>query len=669
MASIISAGIGSGIDVNGLVTQLVQSQGASQLTQLSTKEASLQSQLSAVGTIKGALSGLQSSLSGLKNLSSFQSLTATSNNTALFSASAVPGATAGTHSVEVKNIAAAQRLVSKAVSDTTTSVGTGVLTFQLGTYDSTTNTFTANPDQPSSSVTIDSSNNSLEGIRNAVNGAKIGVSASIVNDGTGNRLVFGGNATGAASSLQITVTGDGDTNNTDDAGLSQLAFNPTGSSGSGKNLTQTVEAKDASLMIDGLAVTSAANTITTAIPGITLNLLSASKDNPATLTVSRGISGVANNVQTFVDKYNSFANSVKNLASYDAVNKKGGILLGDSTLLSIDNQIKSTLNGTVSGTGGYDSLVSLGITSKKDGTLSLDSAQLATALSNDPDAVGKVFSAAGTPSDALVTYQRSTTATQAGQYAVQITQAATRGVYAGAAPSSPTLTVDSDNDTFSLKVNGTQSGSIALTQKTYASNADLASEMQNRINADSALKASGVSVLVAYDTDHFAITSSRYGTASKVEITGVDTNTTAGIGLSVATGTAGKDVSGTINGQTASGYGQLLTSGAGDSTGLQLQVRGSTTGSRGNVAFTRGVADKLDTLLSGFLGNSGLLNSRQGQLNTRIQDIGTQRTRVNEQLTKLEARYRTQFNNMDSLVGSLKNTGNYLTKQFSSSTG
>jgi len=669
MASIISAGIGSGIDVNGLVTQLVQSQGAPQLTQLSTKEASLQAQLSAVGTVKGALSGLQSSLSGLKNLSSFQSLTATSSNTSLFSASAVPGATAGTHSIEVKNIAAAQRLVSKAVSDTTASVGTGVLTFQLGTYNSTANTFTANPDQSSSGVTIDSSNNSLEGIRNAVNGAKIGVSASIVNDGTGNRLVFSGNATGAASSLRITVTGDGDTNDTDNAGLSQLAFDPTGSSGSGKNLTQTVEAKDANLMVDGLAVTSAANTITTAIPGITLNLLSASKDNPATLTVSRGISGIANNVQTFVDKYNSFASSVKNLASYDATNKKGGILLGDSTLLSIDNQIKSTLNATVSSAGGYDSLVSLGITTKKDGTLSLDSAQLANALSNDPDAVGKVFSAAGTPSDALVTYQRSTTATQAGQYAVKITQAATRGVYVGAAPTSPTLTVDSDNDTFSLKVNGTQSGSIALTQKTYASNADLASEMQNRINADSALKASGVSVLVAYDTDHFSITSSRYGAASKVEVTAVDTNTTTGIGLSVAAGTDGKDVAGTINGQTASGYGQLLTSGDGNSTGLQLQVRGSTTGSRGNVTFTRGVADKLDTLLSGFLSNSGLLNSRQDQLNTRIQDISTQRTRVNEQLTKLEARYRTQFNNMDTLVGSLKNTGTYLTKQFSSSTG
>jgi flagellar hook-associated protein 2 len=669
MSSIISAGIGSGIDITSLVSQLVQAEGAPQLNRLNTNEAKLQAQLSAMGSLKGSLSDFQSALSGLTSVSSFQSLTATSSNTGLYTASAVPGATSGTHSVEVKELATAHRVASKAFSDTTAAIGTGTLTFQFGTYDSGANSFAANTAKSSSSVTIDSSNNSLEGIRSAVNNANIGVSASIVNDGNGNRLIFAAADTGAANSLQITVNSDSDANNTDDAGLSQLAYDPTGSVGAGKNMSETIAAKNASLTVDGLDITSATNTVTSTIPGVTLNLLSSSVGNPSTLTVGRNTSTITTNVQNFVDKYNALASTVKNLGSYNDTDKSAGILLGDATLRNIDNQIRSKLGTVVANlSGSYNSLASIGVTTQKDGTLSLDSSKLASSLNKDPDAVGRIFSAGGNTSDALVTYKRSTFATQEGDYAINITQAAEQGFYAGAAPTSPTLTIDGNNDTFGIKINGVQSGSISLTQKTYASNDDLAIEIQNRINADSALKGKGVNVTVGYDTDHFVITSSAYGSASKVEFTSVDTNTATDLGFSIGSGTDGKDVAGTIGGKTATGFGQLLTGAAGDSVGLQVEVRGATTGARGNVTFSRGVADQLNTLIDGFLNTStGSITNRTEEINTSINNIDSQRTTVNGRLESLQKRYLTQFNAMDAIVASMKSTGEYLAQQFSTS--
>lgn len=666
MAGIISSGVGSGIDINNLVSQLVQAEGAPQLNRLNISEAKLQSQLSAVGTLKGSLSDFQSSLTGLVNLSSFQSLTATSGDTTAYTATASADAGSGTHSVKVLNTADAHKLASKAFADTTAAMGTGSITFQFGTYDSGGNTFTANANKSSSTITIDSSNNSLEGIRSAVNNAKLGVSASIINDGTGNRLVFTSEASGAANSLKISVSGDSDSNDSDDAGLSQLAYDPTGALGTGKNMTQTIAAKDASLTVDGLAITSATNTVNGAIPGVTINLLASSTGEASTLSVSRNTAKITSSIENFVSKYNAFSNTVKNLASYDAETKKGGILLGDATLRNVNNRIRSTLGNIMSGLGGqYDSLVAIGVSAQKDGSLSLDSTKLAAALSNAPDAVGKIFSAAGDTTDALVTYKRSTDYTKDGNYAINITQAATQGLYSGGVATSPTLTIDGNNNTFSLNVNGVQSGSISLTQKTYTSNADLAVEMQSRINGDSTLKAKGVSVSVSYDTDHFVFTSSAYGAGSKVNITAVNTNTTADLGLAVGGGSVGKDVEGTIGGKAAAGFGRLLTGTEGDSVGLQVEVRGTATGGRGNVSFNRGIAHQLNTLIGGFLdASTGSISNRTNELNSSIRNITTQRTTVNERLAVVEKRYLTQFNAMDAIVASLKETGSYLTQQF-----
>ena len=267
-----SPGIGSGLDVNGIVSKLmaVESQP---LNDLNTQEAAYQAKISAYGSVKSALSTFQTALSSLTDPTSFQSLSATVGATGVLAASAAAPAVAGNYSIEVTQLAQAQKLASSGFASTNTVVGTGTLTFDFGTFDGTT--YTPNGATGSQTVTIGSGQGTLAGIRDAVNAANIGVTATIVNDGSanGNRLVFTSTNSGASNSIRVSVA-DADGNNTDTSGLSQLAYNPSAAVGAGKNLVQNVAAQNALLNIDGIAVSKPTNTITDAIQGVTLNLQS-----------------------------------------------------------------------------------------------------------------------------------------------------------------------------------------------------------------------------------------------------------------------------------------------------------------------------------------------------------------------------------------------------------
>ncbi|KJV05951.1 flagellar filament capping protein FliD [Methylocucumis oryzae] len=223
MASITSTGLGSGLDINGMVTKLVAAERSAADTRNTTREANDNAKITALGNFKGALSDFKTSLTTLSQTSSFQKITANSSDTSIITASALSVAEVASYQVEVKSTAQSHALASKAYADPTTVVGSGTLTINFGTtdYDTTTkayNGFTPNANKPSLTLTIDSTNNSLVGIRDAVNKANAGVTASIINDGSGNRLVFKSTDTGLSNSMQIKVTESGG------AGLSDLAF-------------------------------------------------------------------------------------------------------------------------------------------------------------------------------------------------------------------------------------------------------------------------------------------------------------------------------------------------------------------------------------------------------------------------------------------------------------
>ncbi|MGE0080914.1 MAG: flagellar filament capping protein FliD [Thiohalomonadaceae bacterium] len=631
-------GIGSGIDVKSLVEQLVAAEAQPAVTRLAKQESKYQAQLSALGSLKGALSSFKTALSGLTSVSSFDKRSATSSNAEVLTVTAGSKAVPGSYELEVLQLAKAQSLRSQAFDSGSAFVGTGTLTFHFGDAGKAAQTVTINP-----------GNGSLEGIRDAVNAAKIGVQASIVHAENKSYLVFSSEKTGTANSIaNITVS----------EGLSALAY---------ENFEEKVAAQDAEVTINGITVKSATNTVTGALDGVTLNLV---KEGSTTLTIGFDKDAVTKAVEGFVSAYNSLYGTIKSLSGYDAEKKTGGVLIGDSTVRSIASQIRNVLSSTVPGlTGSYRALADIGIKTQADGTLTIDKTKLNKALNENFEDIGRLFAAAGKPSDTLVHFDSATAKTQEGEYDVVITRLASAGTYTDAASSVSSTVVDDSNDTFTIKVDGVTSGTISLTHKDYGSGDALAAELQSRINGDSALQKAGVSVTVKYDADtqRFTFTSNRVGAGSSVEILSVkDAEASGSIGLTVNTAakTDGQDVAGRIGGQEAVGNGRYLT-GTGKAEGLKLEIQGDTLGERGTVMFSRGVADKLNTLLSEWLSTDSFLNQRTESLNNSIKDIDKQRDALELRLESLQKRYMAQFTAMDTLIAQLNSTSNFLTQRLS----
>ncbi|MBV1928040.1 MAG: flagellar filament capping protein FliD [Gammaproteobacteria bacterium] len=662
--AITSSGIGSGLDIESLVSQLVAAERAPAESRLIRKSTDFAGQLSAFGALKGALSGVQSSLSGLQSLSTYSARSAAVSDDDVLAATASNTAAAGTYAIEVSQLAKAHSLASGSYSTTTDVVGEGTLNFRFGTTDYTGpdpgpelyNSFTLNGDKAAASITIDSSNNTLQGIRDAVNNADVGINASIINDGSGFRLLFASADTGAENSLEVSVTESGA------AGLSAFDFNATST-----NLSQTVAAQDAGFTVNGLAVSSASNKVGGVVSGLELTLKKETSGTPVEVDVSRNSTSITGALNKFIGSYNGFIDTANALTSYDPATKEAGYLLGDATMRGISGRLRSELNAAIGGVGSYDTLASIGITTDDEGKLVLDQADLDSVLEDDFDALSALFAVQGVPSNSGVNYLTSTSNTGVGEHAVVISQAASQGANTGAAAVGfPNLDITALNDSFTLKVNDIQSAEIILTQAAYTDGDALAAELQSQINGDETFKAGGITVAVTFDsnTGAFSITSSRYGSDSKVEVTGVDTNTAATLGFSVSAGVDGVDVEGTIGGVTATGVGQSLTAATGsDAAGLALLVSAATAGSLGTVSFTRGLADGLDNMLDSFLGANNILEVRLDGLQDRIDKIDEEGVELGRRMEAIEIRYRSQFGKLDGLLAQLNNTSNFLETQ------
>jgi len=661
--SLASPGLGSGLDINAIVGKLMAVESRP-LTALAAKEASYQARITAFGTLKGGLSALQSALSGLLDAKSMKTTTASVADTTLATATAGSAAVPGKYSLKVSLLAQAHKIASTGSASVNEALGSGTLTFSFGTFDGAA--FTANADAPAKSVTIASGQNTLAGIRDAVNAANIGVTATIVNDGSasGTRLVFSSGATGAANSLKVSVV-DADGTHTDTGGLSQLAYDPAAAAGNGRNMEEKVAAQNASLTIDGIAISKASNTVTDAIEGVTLNLVKANPDATTTLTVATDSSGVSKSVAAFVKAYNDLAASITSLTKYDAANKKAAILTGDSAPRMAQSQLRSILGDALVGSGlSLTSLWQVGITFKADGTLSLDNAKLDAAIAADAGAVGRLFAAVGTASDSLVTVAGTGRKIAPGAYEVTISQLATRGNAVGSTATGLTI-VAGVNDTLAVTVDGV-AAEVAIGAGTYASAAALAAELQSRINGASALAAAGVKVLVTETAGVLALTSQTYGSASTVAVAG----NAAGALFGTAVATAGVDVAGTIGGFAAVGNGQTLVANGAEATdGLKLLIAGGSTGPRGEVVYTQGFASKLDQALTSLLGSDGVLTASTNGITRRIQDIAERREALQARLEKVQERYLAQFRALDRMISSMNATSTYLTQQLANLPG
>ncbi|MGB0723683.1 MAG: flagellar filament capping protein FliD [Gammaproteobacteria bacterium] len=668
MASITVSGLGSGLDINGMVTQLAAAEREAAEPRLDYKEAAITAEISAVGLLKSASSEFQSSLSSLSNARTFAPISLTSSNLDAVSATASSIAEPGSYSVEVSQLAQGHKLASVAFDEPTDTVGEGTLTFAFGRFED--GVFTDNSDTTPVNISISSADNSLQGIANAVNRADIGVSASLVNDGTGHRLVFSSIESGADYGMRITVV-DKDGEDSDLAGLSQLAYDPEAGADLGRNMSETIKAQDAMLSVDGLAITRGSNSVAGVISGVTLELNQLTGDGPARLTVNTDTNAAMEKVTGFVDAYNGMAATFRELGKYDSESGQAGVLQGDSMLRNMQSQVQRLVSSSVPGTSGaYQSLMDVGITTGADGTLRLDNTKLGAALKDDVNAVARLFGMGGETDDPLIDYVRGGSGTEPGSYPITVSTLATQGGYSGADVAGFPLSIDSANDSFALELNGVVSSTITLSEGDYADGDALAEEISARINADGFLKSAGLSVNVAFVDGHIEINSNTYGSNSSVKLTSADSGMadTLGLGVSVGTATVGQDVAGTIGGIAAQGAGQIL-SGGGKLEGLQVEVQGGATGNRGGVDFSQGIAGRLYGLMNAYLDGDGLIQGRLDALDTEQEGIDQARTDLDTRVSELEERLNSKFTRLDGLLSQLTATGDFLTAQLDALSG
>lgn len=393
-------GIGSGIDIDSIVKAMVSAEQAPKQGQLSKLESKTTTQLTNLGQLKGAISSFQTALAALNSPSQFLARTASSSVSSVATGTASQSASAGSYQLEVTQLANSSKVALAAVPSVEgTTLSSGTLSIKVGASSVL-------------DVVVDSSNNTLAGVRDAINKAASGVSASIVTDDQGSRLVLTGSKSGDGNDISVTVAGGAA--ETGKTALSSLAFSgnavapdvadtvtyPDGASdanyiadlqtfnASGKLITTAQSAK---LTVDGLSITRDTNTISEVIGGVSLDLKSLGSSK---LTIAQDQSGVKANVQKFADAYNVMIGFINSATKVTVVNDTSapvtGALLGDSSVRSLVNTVRGELT-SVQGDGAFRVLADLGVTTQRDGTLKVDSTILSKAVTADFDGIAAYF--------------------------------------------------------------------------------------------------------------------------------------------------------------------------------------------------------------------------------------------------------------------------------------
>jgi flagellar hook-associated protein 2 len=371
--SISSAGLGSGLDVNSIVSSLMAVESRP-LTLLQNAASSLNTQVSAFGQLQSLTSGMRDAANALTSLTLWGQTTTSSSDASSVAVSTIGTAAVGSYSVSVQNLAQSQTVSSSAFASSSTLLGEGTLTIELGGYvaDGSSTAFKPNDGSSPMSIAIGPGETSLASIRDKINAAGAGVTASIVTDASGARLALRSSNTGAQKAFRIS---------TGDDALSSLTYD--GSTGAASAMTLNQSALDANATINGIAVTSASNKLDGVADGLTMTLLKATSGN-VDVGVSADSAAVTSAVTKFVSAFNSLASYIRTNTKYDATSKTGGVLQGDRTVTQLQGQLRGIINQGMTG-GRYAVLSEVGVTMQSDGTLAVDSTKLTNAVANRTD--------------------------------------------------------------------------------------------------------------------------------------------------------------------------------------------------------------------------------------------------------------------------------------------
>ena len=652
----------NGLNFSGLATGIDSSKIIDGLTRINQNRIdNLKAQQTDVATKQTTFVALQAKLFDLQSKTSalsrsaggaFDARTATTSDATAMTAAAGTAAVPGTYTVTVTGLAQAQQLASAGYADANAQIKEGTLSLAVGTGAAVT-------------VTIDSRNNTLRGLADAINAAGGDVKASVINDGSATpyRLMLTSAKTGAANGIAVTN-------------------NLTGGTGAAVDPAATVlqAASDAAVKLGtgagALTVNSPTNQLTALIPGVSLNLIRADATKPLTLTVAPDTAGVTKAMGDFVDAYNAAIGFVNDQSTFDTKTQTAGVLLGNRDAAELKNQLADALSATIPGLGGAaNRLSSVGLSFKDDGTLALDQGKLSDALSGTggatPADLKKLFALSGSsdnPGLAFAIGGDKTKPTSGTPYTVNLTTPATRATVVATGPPAGAIVIQPANNTLLMKLNGLSSAGITIPSGTYTAQ-DMAALLQQKINADATLN--GNQVAVGLDgAGKLQITSTQYGSASKVEITGGTALADLGFaGTETATGT---DVAGNfvVNGQTeaATGSGQVLTGKAGNKNTDGLSIRSSlgTTGSA-NVTVNQGLASRLNAVLSKYLdATTGRLATITKGYQASIDDFSKSIDKQNDLLATTKDNLTQQFAAMETAVNNLKGIQTQLTSLVSS---
>jgi flagellar hook-associated protein 2 len=400
--SISSAGIGSGLDVNSIISSLMAVE-AQPLTLLQNKATTVNTEISAVGQIQSLTSTLGDKAKALSSLSLWNQTTSNSADTSAVTADTSTGtAVAGDYSVSVQQLAQGQTVTGTALPSSSSTLSAGTLTIQLGTYTTVpgtppTTTFANQPASSAVTVTIGSGDTSLSSIRDKINAANAGVTASIISDANGARLSLRSTATGAASGFKITAAetvDDGDPT----TGLSSLGYDGTGTT---SQLALNQSSMNAKATVNGISVESASNKLSNISDGLSLTLLKKT-DTPVDVTVSADTASMQKAITDFVSAYSALNSYIATSTKYDSSTavakgtaRTDGPLEGDPSIIGFQNQLRGILNTTSSTSSMYARLSDIGISVQADGSLASNATKLTAALAN-PDELQKLFATQGT---------------------------------------------------------------------------------------------------------------------------------------------------------------------------------------------------------------------------------------------------------------------------------
>ena len=378
-----SAGIGSGIQVEEIVSKLVSLE-KQPLVKLQSVASSMKTQLSVYSQVKSMVSTLSDAASKLAKNSSWGSTTATSSNSAAVSVQVSGTASATAFGIEVQQLARGQSAASAGLGVAGAPVGAGKLSIQLGAWSQAVPPGFTGGATAAVDITV-SATDSLSDVAAKINGAKAGVTATVLRDAQGERLLVRSSTTGEASGFRIQVPAG------DSAGLQRLKFDPQTPPGDGMAANSVQYGQNAKATLNGIALVSATNTFADTIPGLSFTVAQTTTA-PVEIAVQSDTVALKKNIQDFVTAYNAVNDLLTSSTKYDAGTKTAGALQGDSTTVGLQTMLRSAMASTTAGAGAFQRLADIGIDIKRGGKLEISEAKLDNAL-KDPKALEAMFAA------------------------------------------------------------------------------------------------------------------------------------------------------------------------------------------------------------------------------------------------------------------------------------